>query len=51
MLPPHYAAKASADSAGYMTEMLHQASAMALQNCKWLQNNALQSENKMCAAD
>lgn len=34
MLPPRYAAKASADRAGYMTEMLPQASAMALQNCK-----------------
>lgn len=51
MLSLHHTAKASADSAGYMTEMLHQATATALQNCKWLQNNALQSKNKMCAAD
>lgn len=34
MLPSRYAAKASADSAGYMTEILHQAIATALQNCK-----------------
>lgn len=51
MLPTQYTAKSSADSMGYMTEMLHRARATAPQNCKWLQNNALQSKNKMCAAD
>lgn len=34
MLPPRYTAKASADSDDYMTEILHQARATALQNCK-----------------